>query len=150
MVFLGICRYHGGAYVVFSRALNEGLETAALEGSYASVIGGKPAAAVVFASEVRRRTLEDPRLQELDRDLQAAEEGRRSRLHARWHELHDVIYSEKLGEVAAEFDQIHSVYRARDVGSLHHVVPPEQLRSYLIDAVERGIRREVAQCQADG
>jgi acetyl-CoA carboxylase carboxyltransferase component len=142
MVFCGICRYHGGAYVVFSRSLNENLEIAALEGSYASVIGGKPAAAVVFASEVRKRTLEDPRLQELDRELSAAGESTRSRLHARWHELHEVVYSEKLGEVAEQFDNIHSVYRARDVGSLHRVVPPEELRPYLVDAVERGMRRE--------
>ena len=52
MVFCVISRYHGGAYVVFSRALNENLEVVALEGSYASVIGGAPAAAVVFAREV--------------------------------------------------------------------------------------------------
>ena len=47
MVFCVISRYHGGAYVVFSRVLNENLTVAALEGSYASVIGGAPAAAVV-------------------------------------------------------------------------------------------------------
>ena len=56
MVFCVISRYHGGAYVVFSRALNENLEVVALEGSYASVIGGAPAAAVVFAREVDTRT----------------------------------------------------------------------------------------------
>src|ERR1019366_7179468 len=44
IVFCVISRYHGGAYVVFSRALNENLEVAALEGSYASVIGGAPCA----------------------------------------------------------------------------------------------------------
>ena len=33
MVFCVISRYHGGAYVVFSRALNENLEVAALEGT---------------------------------------------------------------------------------------------------------------------
>ena len=48
-------------------------------------------------------------------------------------------------EVAEQFDKTHSGYRARDVGSLHHVVPPEELRRYLIDAVERGIRREEEQ-----
>ena len=52
MIFCVISRYHGGAYVVFSRALNEQLEVVALEGTYASVIGGAPAAAVVFANEV--------------------------------------------------------------------------------------------------
>ena len=55
MVFCVVSRYHGGAYVVFSRALNEQLEVVALEGTYASVIGGAPAAAVVFAGEVEAR-----------------------------------------------------------------------------------------------
>ena len=62
IVFCVISRYHGGAYVVFSRALNENVEVAALEGSYASVIGGAPAAAVVFAGEVEAKARKDPRL----------------------------------------------------------------------------------------
>ena len=150
MVFCGICRYHGGAYVVFSRALNENLEIAALEGSYASVIGGKPAAAVVFASEVEKRTLQNPQLQELDRELQEVGESKRSRLHARWHELHEIIYSEKLGEVAEQFDSIHSVHRAKEVGSLHQVVSPNGLRPYLIEALERGLARELARLEPPG
>ena len=52
IVFCVISRFHGGAFVVFSRRLNPSLETIALEGSHASVIGGAPAAAVVFAREV--------------------------------------------------------------------------------------------------
>jgi acetyl/propionyl-CoA carboxylase alpha subunit/acetyl-CoA carboxylase carboxyltransferase component len=40
IVFCVISRYHGGAFVVFSRALNENFEAIALEGTYASVIGG--------------------------------------------------------------------------------------------------------------
>ena len=39
IVFVVISRYHGGAFVVFSKKLNERLEIAAVEGSYASVIG---------------------------------------------------------------------------------------------------------------
>src|ERR1700749_975130 len=65
MVFCVISRFHGGAYVVFSRALNENLEVVALEGTYASVIGGAPAAAVVFAGEVEARARKDTRLQQL-------------------------------------------------------------------------------------
>ena len=52
--FCVISRYHGGAFVVFSQRLNEQLETVALEGTYASVIGGAPAAGVVFAREVEQ------------------------------------------------------------------------------------------------
>jgi acetyl/propionyl-CoA carboxylase alpha subunit/acetyl-CoA carboxylase carboxyltransferase component len=150
MVFCGICRYHGGAYVVFSRSLNEGLEVAALEGSYASVIGGKPAAAVVFASDVDRRTRADSRLQELERKIAQAGEAKRGRLRTRWHEIYEMVYSEKLGEVAEQFDSTHSVHRAQQVGSLHHIVEPSGLRPYLIEAVERGIQRELATWSAPG
>src|SRR5208283_4955597 len=65
MVFCVISRYHGGAYVVFSQALNEHLEVAALEGTFASVIGGAPAAAVVFASEAESPTRTAARLEAL-------------------------------------------------------------------------------------
>ena len=30
--------------------------------------------------------------------------------------------TEKLGEVAAEFDAVHSVERAQDVGSVHRII----------------------------
>lgn len=143
MVFCGICRYHGGAYVVFSRALNESLEVAALDGSYASVIGGKPAAAVVFSSEVDRRTRADTRLQDLESQISAAEGGQKGRLRTRWHEAYEAVHSEKLGEVAEQFDAIHSVHRAQQVGSLHHIVEPQRLRPYLIEAIERGVKREL-------
>ena len=62
IVFCVVSRYHGGAFVVFSGTLNDNMEVAALQGSYASVIGGAPAAAVVFAAEVNKRTSADPRV----------------------------------------------------------------------------------------
>jgi acetyl-CoA carboxylase carboxyltransferase component len=141
MIFCVIGRYHGGAYVVFSRTLNANLEVAALEGSYASVIGGAPAAAVVFAGEVDRRSRADGRLQALETEIAAADEAGRGRLRARWHELYEAVHSEKLGEVAEEFDRIHDVHRAHRVGSLHHIVAPGRLRPYLVEALERGMRR---------
>jgi acetyl-CoA carboxylase carboxyltransferase component len=72
LVFLVVSRYHGGAYVVFSRALNPALRASAVEGSFASVIGGGPAAAVVFAREARARASREPRIVELRRRAQAA------------------------------------------------------------------------------
>jgi acetyl-CoA carboxylase carboxyltransferase component len=142
IVFCVISRYHGGAYVVFSRALNEQIEVAALEGTYASVIGGAPAAAVVFAGEVEARTRKDERLQALNQAILQAAAAEKGRLRKECDELYNVIYSEKLGEIAGEFDRVHSVFRALSVGALDHIIPPSSLRSYLIDAVERGIRRE--------
>ena len=134
---------HGGAYVVFSRVLNQGLEVAALEGSYASVIGGAPAAAVVFAGEVEARTRKDPRLQELNEAMSKADAAVKGRLRAQYEEMFKIVQSEKLGEMAAEFDRVHSVQRALAVGALHHIIPPAKLRPYLIEAVERGIAREM-------
>jgi hypothetical protein len=58
-----------------------------------------------------------------------------------------VVHSEKLGEMAAEFDRVHSVQRALAVGALDCIIPPRQLRPYLIDAVERGIAKEEARCE---
>ncbi|HXZ42556.1 MAG TPA: carboxyl transferase domain-containing protein [Terriglobales bacterium] len=141
MVFCVISRYHGGAYVVFSRTLNENLEVAALEGTYASVIGGAPAAAVVFASEVEARARKDERLQALSQAMARADGAEKSRLRAQWDELFKVVHSERLGEMAAEFDRVHSVQRALDVGALHRIIPPAKLRAYLIQAVERGIAK---------
>ena len=141
IIFCVISRYHGGAYVVFSRALNEQLEVIALEGSYASVIGGAPAAAVVFAAEVEARARKDNRLQELTQSLVSAEAADKARLQAEWDELFKRVHSEKLGELASEFDQIHSVQRALRVGALDEIVSPHNLRPFLIDAIERGIER---------
>ena len=54
LVVVVIGRFHGGAYVVFSRRLNPSVSILALEGTYVSVIGGDAAAGVVFARDVQR------------------------------------------------------------------------------------------------
>ena len=72
VVFCVISRYHGGAFVVFSKALNENMTVLAVEGSFASVIGGAPAAAVVFARQVDARTAADPRVTGLEAAVSAA------------------------------------------------------------------------------
>ena len=144
IVFCVVSRYHGGAFVVFSATLNDGMEVAAVEGSHASVIGGPPAAAVVFAGEVNARTDRDPRVRELEERISATDEAEAAQLRTQLADVRAAVRSEKLGEVAAEFDAVHSVERAREVGSVHAIIPPERLRPYLIDAVERGIERTLA------
>ena len=139
VAFCVISRFHGGAFVVFSRALNDNLETIAIEGAFASVLGGAPAAAVVFARDVTNRTRDDERIVELDERLATAENGDRQRLRAERDELWAAVRSEKLGEVAAEFDAVHSVQRAVDVGSVDRVIPASSLRADLIDTIERGM-----------
>ncbi len=140
MVFCVISRYHGGAYVVFSCTLNENLRVAALEGSYASVIGGAPAAAVVFTREVRANTVADPRVQEAQRLINdATDDGARARARAAYDKVFAGVYTEKQGEMAEYFDSVHNVQRAKDVGSLHEIVPATNLRQWLVDAVEAGM-----------
>jgi acetyl-CoA carboxylase carboxyltransferase component len=142
-----ISRYHGGAFVVFSATLNDDMEVLAVEGSFASVIGGAPAAAVVFTREVDARTRSDARVKALERALAAASDQEADLRRADLAEMVELVRSEKLGEVAAEFDAIHSVERARDVGSVHRIIAAAALRPELIAAVARGMARVDARRQ---
>ncbi len=137
IVFCVVSRYHGGAFVVFSGALNDQMEVLAVEGSYASVIGGAPAAAVVFAGDVAARTEADARVAEAQDRLAAADDADRGRLRAELDDVRAAVRSQKLGEVAAEFDEIHSVQRALEVGSVDAIIPANRLRPRLIEVLER-------------
>jgi acetyl/propionyl-CoA carboxylase alpha subunit/acetyl-CoA carboxylase carboxyltransferase component len=141
IVFCVLARYHGGAFVVFSQKLNANLETIALEGARASVIGGAPAAAVVFAGEVERAAARDGRIRALDGSIARAEGAERQRLRARRAPLWEEVMAEKRREFAERFDRVHSIERAVRMGSVKSVVDLASLRSFLIEAVERGIHR---------
>ena len=139
IVFCVISRYHGGAFVVFSKALNPNMTVLAVEGSFASVIGGAPAAAVVFAADVNARTAKDPRVTELEALVNTATGGERAALVTQLLDLRATIRAEKLSEVAAEFDGVHSIQRAVQVGSVDAIIRPEELRPQIIAAIERGL-----------
>ncbi|MCX6463213.1 MAG: ATP-grasp domain-containing protein [Pseudonocardiales bacterium] len=145
IVFCVVSRYHGGAFVVFSKTLNDNMEIAAVEGSYASVIGGAPAAAVVFAGEVNKRTAADPRVKDLETRIadaqQAGDDAEAGRLSAELATVRPGVRSEKLGQVAEEFDAAHSIQRAQRVGSVDEIIDPRELRPYLVGAVRRGMAR---------
>ncbi|MBY0274563.1 ATP-grasp domain-containing protein [Candidatus Binatia bacterium] len=136
LLFLVVSRYHGGAYVVFSRRLSDRVRVGALAGSYASVIGGSAAAKVVFTRETRQRAARDPEVVSAARALEqhGGNEGRAVFEGA----LQRAIERAEI-DVAAEFEAIHTVERARQVGSLHDVVPSAQMRPYLIGALEEAL-----------
>jgi hypothetical protein len=46
-----------------------------------------------------------------------------------------------VGEVAAEFDRIHSIQRAVQVGSVDQIISVAQLRPRIIEAIEHGLHR---------
>ena len=137
-LFQVVSRYHGGAYVVFSQELNDNMRAFSLSGSYASVIGGGPAAKVVFARDVRVRTLADERVMRRERELRlhGTQEAREA--------LDSVIAEvtlEKQAEVANEFDEVHSVERAREVGSLERIIEPDEMREVLITELREMLGR---------
>ncbi len=150
IVLVVVSRYHGGAFVVFSKRLHNDMETAAVAGSYASVIGGAPAAAVVFAREVSARTGNDPRVRRIRARLAADPAGAQAELR---HELADtvrVVRAEKLKQVADEFDSVHDIRRALRVGSVDHIIPAAELRPFIIGALERRLATRAAHAAVAG
>ena len=137
IVFCVISRYHGGAFVVFSKALNPRMTVLALEGSFASVIGGAPAAAVVFTNEVDKRAAASPAVRALEARVRDATGSDRSQLVVELADVRASVRAEKIGEVAAEFDGIHDIYRAVEVGSVDAVIKAARLRPEIIKAIER-------------
>ncbi len=141
IVFCVISRYHGGAFVVFSKALNPNMTVLAVEGSFASVLGGAPAAAVVFSGEVNKRTATDPRVADLQARVSETSGAERAELNAHLAEVQTSVRAEKLGEVAAEFDGVHSIQRAVDVGSVDAIISAAEMRPRIIETIEQGMDR---------
>lgn len=136
IVFCVISRYHGGAFVVFSKALNPNMTVLAIDGSFASVLGGAPAAAVVFAGEVAKRVGADQRVRDLESQVAEAFGADRSALSAELAETRQSVRAEKISEIAAEFDGVHSIRRAVEVGSVDAVIRAAELRPRIIGAIE--------------
>jgi acetyl-CoA carboxylase carboxyltransferase component/biotin carboxyl carrier protein len=108
-----LTRYHGGAFVVFSRQLNPTLHSIAIKGSQASVIGGGAAATVVFSADIQKRT-------------QAAGGSSEARAAV-------------LQELAQAFDAHHSMERALQAGSVDRIISLDELPSALADFVSRAV-----------
>jgi len=135
LVFCVVGRYHGGAYVVFSRALNPGIRAVALEGAFASVIGGGPAAAVVFPGMVRKRAEADPAVIAARATLDATPRARRAAVATEYARVLREAEARAQAAVAREFDAVHSVERALAVGSLEAILAPAALRPALIERI---------------
>ena len=71
--------------------------------------------------------------------LDGATGPERGGLQAEYDETYAQVRSDVLGQVAAEFDAVHSIERARDVGSVHRIITAARLRPELVAAVERGM-----------
>jgi acetyl-CoA carboxylase carboxyltransferase component len=136
IVFCVLSRYHGGAFVVFSKRLNPAIHVVAVEGARASVLGGAPAASVVFTREVDALVALDPAVAGLTARLAEAPNAERSALRAELEAAAESIRAEATGKVAAQFDAIHTIERARSVGSIDAIVPIGRLRGHVIAQLE--------------
>ncbi len=134
LIFVVIARYHGGAYVVFSKTLNPKMKAVALEGTFASVIGGAPAAAVVFPRQVMKNTFDDPQVVALQGQLKRGEITR-----AQYDDIFQTVHLEHQAKVAQKFEKIHSVERALQVGSIDDIITATDLRPYITEQLKLGI-----------
>ena len=116
VVVLG--RFHGGAYVVFSKALNPNVKILALDGAFVSVIGGDAAAGVVFAGELKKREAaamaEDPTQDPV------------------------AVHRRERAALARKFDEVHDVQRAAEVGSIDEVINVHEVRSAVARLIGAG------------
>jgi len=142
ILFYVIARYHGGAYVVFSRRLTDRLQAVALEGSYASVIGGGAAAAVVFTRLVGERVQKDPRVRDAKAALASAKVAERRKLEEDYEAVLADVEAQVQTEVAREFDAVHNVARALEVGSLDALATANELRPALCARLDNLLKEQ--------
>ncbi len=148
ILFCVVARYHGGAYVVFSRRLSSRVDAVALEGSYASVIGGGAAAAVVFTRLVRERAQADPRVRAARNALADAGLADRRKVEEDYERVLADVAAQVQTDVAREFDAVHNVARALDVGSLDAVMTASEMRPSLCARLERALEEDRARSPA--
>jgi hypothetical protein len=65
----------------------------------------------------------------------------RAALNTRLAEVQSAVRAERLAEVAAEFDRVHSIRRAVEVGSVDAIISADELRPRIIEAIEHGMKR---------
>jgi DNA-binding SARP family transcriptional activator len=92
--------------------------------------------------EVNARTAADPVVRELETQLAApTDDPASASLRLKLAATRAAVRSDKLGEVAAEFEVVHTVERALRVGSVHAIIPAAELRPRIAEAVQRGMAR---------
>ena len=80
-------------------------------------------------------------MRELDARIREATGSERIALVIEQAALRAKTRAEKISEVAAEFDAIHDIHRAVEVGSVDAVIPASRLRPEIIAAIEGHLAR---------
>ena len=60
----------------------------------------------------------------------------RAALQVELEDTRKAVRAEKISEIAAEFDGIHSIHRAVEVGSVDKVISAAQIRPAIIETIE--------------
>ena len=136
IVFCVISRYHGGAFVVFSKALNPNDDGAGGRGLLRLGDRRRPGGGRGVHRRGRQAHRRLPAMRALDERIASARNGERIRLRVEQSALRAATRAEKISEVAAEFDGIHDIHRAVEVGSVDAVIPAARLRPEIIAAIE--------------
>jgi hypothetical protein len=92
---------------------------------------------VVFTSMVSKETNQDPRVVQARKQLGAGG----ARYQKEFDDLYQKVYAEKQSALAGAFDSIHSVERAREVGSIDDIITLAELRPHLARKVAEGMKR---------
>jgi hypothetical protein len=80
-------------------------------------------------------------VREMEARVAAAGGAERRALIAELDELRASVRAEKLGEVATEFDRVHSIQRAVEVGSVDAVIRAAELRPRIIQTLDDHLTR---------
>jgi hypothetical protein len=81
-------------------------------------------------------------MRELEARVAAAAGADRAALTAELDELRASVRAEKLGEVATEFDRVHNIQRAVEVGSVDAVIRAAEMRPRIIECLAGGSRND--------
>ena len=73
----------------------------------------------------------------MDARLRTASVEERGELQLALADAQAAARAEKISEIAAEFDGVHSIHRAVRVGSVDKVILPSELRPAIIETIER-------------
>jgi adenylosuccinate lyase len=78
---------------------------------------------------------DEAKVAELERRIAAAPEDQRAALGVELSELLAALRAEKIAELATEFDGVHNIHRAVEVGSVDEVITAAELRPKIISVI---------------
>ena len=70
--------------------------------------------------------------------LASASDAERSVIAAELADVRSTVRAEMVGIVASEFDGVHNIHRAVEVGSVDEVIAPQDLRPRIVAALDLG------------